>query len=327
MMNSAFWLACFSLVWGVGAVAQTAPTQLDQQLTSIVAAHQGKVAYYARDVSRDLVVEHDANTPVQTASVIKLAILYEALEQIKSGNASWGEKLTLQPADRVGGSGLLTFLDAPLSLTLKDVISLMIDVSDNTATNLLIDRFTVKAVNARMDSIGLHETRLYKKVFKPATGPLPAEQPKFGLGKTTAAEMAMLMLRFGQCALNPDGKPASSESDIALCSTAIDILRHQFYRDDIPRYLEKLDSTEEGTAIANKTGALDAVRNDIALVGTRHGLIVVSIFTYENSDQSWTADNEAELTIARIGERIVHSWAADGLDATALKPKPHGMKP
>lgn len=326
-MCSTFWLAGFFLLWGVGAIAQPAAQNLDRQLQGIVAAHQGKIAYYARDVSRGTVVEHDANTPVQTASVIKLAILYEALEQIRSGKASWGEKLTLQQADRVGGSGILTFLDAPLSLTLKDVITLMIDFSDNTATNLLIDRFTIKAVNARMDSIGLHQTRLYKKVFKPATEPLPAEQPKFGLGKTTAAEMATLMLRFAQCALDPDGKAASSESDIALCNTAVDILRHQFYRDDIPRYLEKLDSTEEGTAIANKTGALDAVRNDVAAIGTKHGLIVVSIFTYENADQSWTPDNEAELTIARIGERIVHSWAADGLDANALKPKAQGMKP
>ncbi len=325
-MKNTFWLAGFFLLRGAGTIAQPASQQLEQQLAGIVAAHHGKIAYYARDVSRNVVVEHDANTPVQTASVIKLAIFYEALEQIRSGNASWGEKLTLQQSDRVGGSGMLNFLDAPLSLTLKDVITLMIDLSDNTATNLLIDRFTVKAVNARMDSIGLHQTRVYKKIYKPATEPLPAEQPKFGLGKTTAAEMAMLMLRFGQCALDADGKTASSDSDIALCSTAIDILRHQFYRDDIPRYLEKLDSTEEGTAIANKTGALDAVRNDVALVGTKHGLIVVSIFTYENPDHGWTADNEAELTIARIGERVVHFWAPDGLEATALKPKPQDRK-
>ena len=90
------------------------------------------------------------------------------------------------------------FFDTPLTVTLKDVLTMMVIMSDNTATNLAIDRFGVDAVNARMESLGLKNTHLYKKVMKPATGPMPADQPKFGLGKTTPREMAEMMERIGR---------------------------------------------------------------------------------------------------------------------------------
>jgi beta-lactamase class A len=148
---------------------------------------------------------------------------------------------------------------------------------------------------------------------------MPADQPKFGLGKTTAREMAMLITRFGRCQLST-GAPTAS--DLSLCSTAVEMLQHQFYRDAIPRYLETNDTSENGTAIANKTGSLDAVRNDVALIGTKKGLMVLSVFTYDNVDQSWQSDNSGELTIAKLAKAIVQAWAPDGLSPDALKPAP-----
>ena len=314
ILQSMLLTGCFGFLVCSGH-AQAASGSLITQVDAIAAANKGKVALYAEDLGTHQTVAIDADTPVQTASVIKLAILYQALEEIRAGKASWSEPIELKQDDKVSGSGLLQFMDAPLTLTLKDVITLMIDFSDNTATNLMIDRFGVANVNARMGSIGLKNTHLYKKVFKPADGPMPEDQKKFGLGKTTPREMAHLILRFGQCQLS-DG-PATP-SDLALCSTAIDILRHQFYRDAIPRYLESLDSSEKGTAIANKTGSLDAVRNDVALIGTTHGLIVISAFTYDNTDQTWQSDNGGELTIAHLAKAIVNAWAPGGLSPAAL---------
>ena len=80
------------------------------------------------------------------------------------------------------------------------------------------------------------------------------------------------------------------------------MLRNQFYRETIPRYLEKLDSSETGSGTASKTGSLNAVRADVAIVTGKSGPMVLSIFTYENADQSWTVDNEGEVTIAEAGE-------------------------
>jgi beta-lactamase class A len=177
----------------------------------------------------------------------------------------------------------------------------------------------VSAVNARIAWMGLKDTHLYKKIGKPATEPMPADQPKFGLGKTTAHEMEMIMERIGRCELAGPGE-APEPGDAAICETALTMLRNQFYRNTIPRYLEKLDSTEEGSGIASKTGSLNAVRNDVAIVGGKNGPIVISIFTYDNEDQSWTADNEAEIIIARLARKIVDSWSPAGIEGKVLIP-------
>jgi beta-lactamase class A len=292
---------------------------LQQSLAAIAATHKGHVVLYAKQLNTGKVVALDSDQPVQTASVIKLAILFEAMEQVRDGKAHWNEKLTLKKDDGVSGSGVLTFFDTPLTLTLKDVLTMMVIVSDNTATNLAIDRFGTSAVNARIAWMGLKDTHLYKKIGKPATEPMPSDQPKFGLGKTTAHEMETIMERIGRCELGKPGEPAQP-GDIEICRTALTMLRNQFYRNTIPRYLEKLDTTEEGSGIASKTGSLNAVRNDVAIVAGKDGPIIISIFTYGNEDQSWTADNEAEIIIARLARKIVEAWSPAGIDGRALVP-------
>jgi len=295
--------------------------KLEQLLAALAAVHRGHVTVYAKQWNTGRVVAIDAEQPVQTASVIKLTILFEAMEQIRAGKAKWDEKITLAKGDAVSGSGALLFFDTPLTLTLKDVLNMMVIMSDNTATNLAIDRFSVDAVNARIAWMGLKDTHLYKKVMKPASGPMPADQPKFGLGKTTAREMAVVMERIGRCQLAAPGESQPQQTgDAAICQVALTMLRNQFYRDTIPRYLEKLDSSEEGSGIASKTGSLNAVRNDVAIVAGKSGPMVISIFTYDNQDKSWTADNEAELTIAKMAKADVDAWSPEGLDGKILVP-------
>jgi beta-lactamase class A len=295
---------------------------------------KGKVALYAVQLRTGSSVGIDADVPVQTASVIKLAILYEAMVEVRDGRAQWDEKITLKPGEAVAGSGLLTFLDTPVTLTLKDVLTMMVIVSDNTATNLAIDRFGIGPVNARMEALGLKNTHLYKKVFRPAVGPMPADQPKFGLGKTTPREMGTLMGYIGECQLHEKGEANAvgaaefggmDDADRAVCGVALNMLKNQFYRETIPRYLETVDATTDGVAIASKTGSLDAVRNDVAIVMGRDSKgvacpMVLSIFTYDNKDQGWTVDNEAEMTIARLAKEIVSVWSPEGIDGKLLVP-------
>ncbi len=98
------------------------------------------------------------------------------------------------------------------------------------------------------------------------------------------------------------------------------MLRNQFYRTTIPRYLETMDSTETGSGIASKTGSLNAVRNDVAIVAGKTGPIVISIFTYENADKSWTPDNAGEVMVARLAKEIVTAWSPEGIDGKTLVP-------
>ena len=286
--------------------------QLQSQIDAIAARHHGKVALYAENLRTRETVAITPDEPVQTASVIKLAILYEALEQVRAGKTHLEDKLTLNKADQVEGSGVLTYLDTPLPLTLKDALTLMIVMSDNTATNLAIDHLGLANINARSAALGLKNTYLYKKIFTPvAPGTImPADQPHFGLGKTTAHEITTLMQKIVSCDLGSPIMPA----DAALCTAALHMLHSQFYRDTIPRYLDALPGAT-GNSIASKTGSLNAVRNDVAAVSTANGMILISIFTYDNVDQSWTVENEGERTIAELARAILHAWSPEGLAA------------
>jgi beta-lactamase class A len=313
---------------GTAAVAPVGgeDVPLDTRLGELAKAHHGKAALYATQLNTGKTAGLDPDAVVQTASVIKLTILFEAMEQVREGKAHWDDKITLQPGDAVSGSGLLLFLDTPQTLTLKDILTLMVIMSDNTATNLAIDKIGLDAVNARIAWMGLKNTHLYKKIGKPATEPMPEDQPKYGLGKTTPREMAEVMERIGLCELDGPGKvriggqPPLSASDQAICGVAMKMLRNQFYRDTIPRYLEKLDTTETGSGTASKTGSLNAVRVDVAIVAGKTGPMVLSIFTYDNADTGWTADNEGELTIAKMAKAIVEDWSPAGIDGKILVP-------
>lgn len=296
-----------------GLHAQVAPSPLQAQVEAIAAAHHGKVALFAQNLQTHESVAIAPDTPVQTASVIKLAILYEALEQIRAGKLHLDDRITEEAADRVPGSGILTLLDAPLTLTFKDVLTLMIMMSDNAAANLAMDHVGIANVNDRMAKLGLGNTYLYKKVFTPvAPGTtMPDDQKKFGLGKTTAREMATLMTKFAQCDLAESGRPALP-GDQPLCDAALHMLHVQFYRSSIPRYLDGKPGAT-GDSIANKTGSLDAVRNDVAAVSTKNGMVVIAAFTYENADRSWGAEHEAELTIAKLARTTIETWSPAGL--------------
>lgn len=300
--------------------ASAPQTELEAQVHEIAASHHGRVALYARQLRTGQSVALDPDAVVQTASVIKLAILYEAMEQVRAGTAHWGDTVHLAPGDGVSGSGVLLFFDAPQTLTLKDVLTLMVIMSDNTAANLAITRLGLDNINNRISSLGLKDTHLYKKIGKPAEGPMPTDQPKFGLGKTTPREMAVIMERIGRCELGPQPTPTLGPQDSAICAVALKMLSNQFYRDTIPRYLEKLDSTESGSGTASKTGSLNAVRNDVAIVAGKSGPIIISAFTYDNKDTGWTADNEGELTIAKLARAIVTAWSPAGIDGKALVP-------
>ena len=292
-------------------------TALDAQLQAIAAAHHGKVTLFARNLKTGQTASLAADELVKTASVIKLCILLDAAEQIRAGRASPDEKLTLTKANQVEGSGVLGILDTPMPLTLRDTLTLMVVLSDNTATNVAIDRLGLDHINATIRAAGLKDTYLYKKVFVPATGPMPPDQPKFGLGKTTAREMASVMERIATCKLSLDGSAAQA-GDGKLCGVLLHMLRSQQDRDSLPRYIEALDTSEHGSAIGNKTGALDEVRNDVALIATKNGPVVIAAFTQDNQDQRWTGDNEAQQTLGRLAKAVVERWSPAGLDAEAF---------
>jgi beta-lactamase class A len=272
---------------------------LQKQLEALASSHEGNVAFFAKNLSTGATVAIDADRPVQTASVIKLPLFLQAFEQVKDGKIHLDDKVELTKANQVAGSGVLPFLDPGLKLTLKDTLTLMILLSDNTATNMSIDAVGLKATNDMLAEMGLKNTYFYKKVYVKATGPLPPDFKQFGLGKTTPREMAAVMEYIYNCKIG----------DQKLCDQMKFILRNQQYRAMIPRYIEAPDTSEDLSAIGDKIGALDAVRNDVAFVITPKGTIIISAFTYENKDQTWTPENKAEILIGKMAKAVVESWS------------------
>jgi len=294
--------------------------QLNATIAAIARAHHGRVALFAMNIKTGATASYGPDMPVQTASTIKLGILLDAAEQLRQGQVSLTEKLVLQHDNQVEGSGVLSQMDTPLTLTLKDALTLMVILSDNTATNVAIDRLGLEHINQTLRAAGLAQTVLYKKVFLPAPPNAPADQPKYGLGKTTPREMGSIMKRFADCHLDlgTPGAATVSPADAAICGAMLHMLRNQQDRDSVPRSLEVMDTSEHGSAIANKTGALNQVRNDVALIASKNGPIVIAAFTQDNADQRWTPENEGELTLARLGRAIVRRWSPGGLDAESF---------
>src|SRR5580658_2748419 len=245
-------LLIVSLFFASPAASGQNDPALGATLESMIADFHGHVSFYAHDLATGRTVAIDADQPISTASVIKLGILYEALEQIRVGRVRFDDRLVVRREDQVPGAGVLLFFDTPTTITFKDALTLMIALSDNTAANLSMDHAGIQNVDDRLVSLGMKNTWLYKKISQPAEGPMPADQKEFGLGKTTAREMAGLMERFATCNLNAPGSTAKpTEQDQKLCDAAMHMLKSQFYRNSIPRYLEALDTTEGESKIAN----------------------------------------------------------------------------
>lgn len=265
--------------------------------------HHGKVALYAKDLRTGQTVAIDPDVPVSTASVIKVAVMLEAMYQVKQGRLSFNDMLPLRKEDQVSGSGVLLLFHTPAQINFETAVVLMITQSDNTAANLVLAHVGRDNVNNRLRTLGFPITTSIRPINRPTEGDQSPELKPFGIGRTTAREMAGILEAINRCDLG----------DQALCGRMIDILEHQFWRNCIPHYLEDSDTSEVASHVANKTGSLDHNRNDVGIVYTKDGPIVISAFTYDNADTSWTPENEAELLIARMARTIVTGWAPDGL--------------
>src|SRR6266478_2130955 len=184
------------LVAGVIATAHAqTDSPLDARVRAEVAQFKGKVSLFARNLETGASYSFGGDNRVRTASTIKVAIMVEAFARVAERKAKWNDELVLIDPKKVPGSGVLRELSEGLRLTLRDAVTLMMIVSDNTATNLVLDVLTTDAVNASMDLLGLKQTRVLRKIGSGGTsraGEDPVLKP-FGTGVTTPHEMATLV--------------------------------------------------------------------------------------------------------------------------------------
>src|SRR5713226_7417893 len=131
------------------ALAQ--PNSLDTRIRAEITPFKGKVFLYAKNLDTGTTYTYNGDERVRTASTIKIAVLVEAFARVAEGHAKWTDELVLTKAARYTGSGILPELGDGLRLTLQDCVRLMMTLSDNTATNMVLDYLGTDAVNERMN--------------------------------------------------------------------------------------------------------------------------------------------------------------------------------
>ena len=282
------------LIANVPGFAQTnqgvKQTALDQRVRAEVSQFKGKVNLFAKNLDTGAVYELGGDDRVLTASTIKIAVMVEAFARVSEGKAKWTDQLVLTKEKKVGGSGILNEFGDGLLLTLRDAVTLMMIMSDNTATNLVIDVFTADAVNARMASLGLNETRLMRRVFGGGESleGKKEESKRFGLGRTTPHEMVTLVEKLER------GEIVSP----AVSKEMLELMKREQGTNGIWREQWRVPK-------ATKSGALDALRSNIGIIYHPRGRIVLAITCSEMPDVNWTVDNPALLLMSRLSEILI----------------------
>ncbi len=232
----------------------------------------------------------DVNRPMETASVMKVPVLLEALRQCQRGELDLHAPIAPEPEDFVEGSGLLQHLTPDLALPLQDVLTFMIIVSDNIATNRVLRLVGIAAVNELCRELGLQATTVHRKLAFDAPDPL---------GTTTAAEMVLLLaaLYRGQI-LDP--------THTAL---ALDMLGRQQYQWLLTRNLpyELLDDNGDDpprVRVLSKSGSLTGIRNDVGLVLTPWGDYALAMFSERSRDERFHVDTEAQVLLPEASRAV-----------------------
>ncbi|WP_093271267.1 serine hydrolase [Saccharopolyspora shandongensis] len=242
----------------------------------------GRIGFAAWDLDEREPVLVDAERVVHAASTIKVLIMITALRAVREGRLGLDAEVEL-PAERAGGFGVLRELPSVTAISLRDLITLMIVISDNAATNAVIDAVGFEAIRACAADLGCTATQVQRRL-------MDVNAP--GRNETTALDQARVLAALaGGSALPPE-----------LTEHALDVLSRQQVRDRLPALLP------DGAQCWNKTGELLGLRHDVGLIGDDRPRAVVAVLVDELTDERSAASyrgGPACDAIASLG-RAVH---------------------
>jgi len=266
------------------------PTALDKRVKAEITTFKGTVTLYAKNLDTGETYAIDADNRVRTASTIKIAVMVEAFARVAEGKAKWTDELVLAKDKKVSGSGILQELDDGLHLTLRDGVNLMMLLSDNTATNLVLDVLTTDEVNSRMESLGFKDIKILRKIGGGGDSQAGKDESnkKFGLGFSTPREMVLLLEKLDRGEIISPG--ASKEM--------LELMKREQARYAIGRSLWDVP-------MASKYGALDHLRSAIGIIYSKRGRIAMAITCDDVPEIDWSVDNPAYLLMSKLSEILV----------------------
>jgi beta-lactamase class A len=291
--------ACGVALLLLAAACATAPpapvSPIDRAVDAASSRCGCRIGVAAKHLESGRVYERLADSQFEGASVTKIAVLTEAMAQVREGRVDLSERWAMTEAEKADGSGLLLMLDPGLQPTWSDLATLMIGPSDNTATNAWIARLGIEAINARMELLGFANIRLL--------GVIPAfarreEDPSPWKG-----------FRFGT--LTPRDVAAWYEQVARGVLLDADSSKRIFdYLDKDPSRLRAARRFPPDDLWAGKTGSMSGVRNDSGILRTKKGRFVLVIFTDGSAAPPINAaDHPSVLAIADVSSAIVNEWS------------------
>lgn len=271
---------------------------LASRIKAELTSYNGKMSVYIDDFKGN-VVEVDADEKFETASAIKTFILIDLFQQIHNGTKSLDDMLVYTEENEIEGSGVLKALDFGVAMTAKNFATLMIIVSDNVATNVMIDYLGLDHINSTIKKWGFNDTILHNKI--------DFEKYKL-LGTSTPRDYgkAFTMIH--------DGTLISKEA----CEQMLEIFKKQHYNSmitkDFPQFYlsgdDDLLSEEDQVSVASKSGSMNACRNDGGLVYTPYGAYVIVMFNKEFHDPLYYAGHEATTYGAKVSRMVFDQFFA-----------------
>ena len=294
--RTAGWIAGWLLLTAFPSAqqAQTPLQRLEASIQRTTRSINATWGIYVKSLETGEVIAIDADRQMETMSTIKIPLMIEVFEQIKAGKFKLSDKYTFVETDSQPGTGTIQRLDYGAVMTVKDLITMMIIVSDNTATEVLYRMVGgPDAVNARMQAMGLKTTRAMNVPSKwfPALRSAPTTEQFYREGKSpfgfsTPREMGALLEMMERGTLVD--KPSS---DLMLR-----IMRGQLYRTRIPRYVT-------GYTIPHKTGDfLPFVGDDVGVLEAPGKTIVLTVFTGSHFGSGEVLENAIGLVAKDVAD-------------------------
>ncbi len=272
--------------------------RLQSNIERITRSVNAKWGIYLKCLETGEEIAINADEVMDTMSVIKIPLMVEAFRQIEEGKFALTDRITLKDADKRPGTGIMRSLDAGATMTIKDVITLMTIVSDNTATDVMFEKVGgTELVNRLMQSYGLktikatHPTAEWFKALRAASPNFEQfhRDGKTPFGLSSAREMGRLLEKIKK------GEAVSPKASEQM----LEILRGQVYSSRLPKYVT-------GFRVPHKTGDfLPYIGNDVGILESQHRNIVICVFTANH----YGIGAHLEDAIARLAEQVANYFA------------------